>query len=164
MYATKWPTLPIRQGNERIRASDGCMNGDVFQAESGRSRTANKRSIFPGEVLIMHTCPVCGYQKLPRPAEEFLICPCCGVEFGYDDANVSHTELRLRWLGSGAPWFSRVIAPDLTWTPIKQLAAAGFVSETRITTGSNTASIPTRTTQSPGHAPTDVHQSWLQVA
>ena len=30
----------------------------------------------------MNLCPVCGYRGLEAPPANFLICPCCGTEFG----------------------------------------------------------------------------------
>ena len=48
----------------------------------------------------MNICPVCGYNALHEPAYDrfgcasFEICPCCGIEFGYDDARRSHETLR----------------------------------------------------------------------
>jgi hypothetical protein len=47
-----------------------------------------------------HTCPVCAYPDLGGPAYDdtgcptFEICPCCGVEFGYNDILTPHAELR----------------------------------------------------------------------
>jgi hypothetical protein len=71
-----------------------------------------------------HTCPVCGFDNLPYPPENHNICPCCGTQFGYDDATKSHEELRLLWLESGANWWSETQAPPLGWDPIVQLLAA----------------------------------------
>jgi len=43
------------------------------------------------------SCPVCGYNDpaLPPFGEEWRdeICPSCGSQFGYDDANTSHEDL-----------------------------------------------------------------------
>ncbi len=75
----------------------------------------------------MHTCPVCGYNRLSRPAEDFLICPSCGTEFGYHDANTSVETLRLEWIASGAPWRSLVIARPADWNPILQLVRSNLV-------------------------------------
>jgi len=60
-----------------------------------------------------HTCPVCGFAELTQPPYDstgcasFEICPSCGTEFGYHDANKSHEELRRRWLAAGTrkPFF-----------------------------------------------------------
>lgn len=46
-----------------------------------------------------YTCPVCFYAGLSRPPEDHLICPSCGVQFGYDDATTTHAELRAALLG-----------------------------------------------------------------
>src|SRR5688572_22740307 len=74
----------------------------------------------------MHTCPVCGYGGLPRPAVAYQICPCCGTEFGYDDARRSARELRALWVLQGMRWHSRIVPPPVNWSPERQLLAAQF--------------------------------------
>jgi hypothetical protein len=69
-------------------------------------------------------CPVCGLDKLPKPLEEFDICPCCGTEFGYDDLSMNHAQLRLRWINAGANWWSETTLPPAMWSPITQLTKA----------------------------------------
>ncbi len=56
-------------------------------------------------------CRVCGYEPADAPwgadgtQPSWAICPCCGVEFGYEDATVvGVTSYRDRWLAVGAPW------------------------------------------------------------
>ena len=68
----------------------------------------------------MTTCPVCGYLML-YPASDFHICPCCGTEFGYDDAGRRYAELRTEWLRAGAVWWSPVDVPPDGWDPFLQL-------------------------------------------
>lgn len=59
-----------------------------------------------------HTCPVCFYDELDEPPDNnFDICPSCGTEFGYDDFNASHDELRKRWIAGGCKWWSQSDAP-----------------------------------------------------
>ena len=41
-----------------------------------------------------HRCPVCMFDRLPYPPADYHICPCCGTEFGNDDAEFSHDQLR----------------------------------------------------------------------
>jgi hypothetical protein len=65
-------------------------------------------------------CPVCGF-GLDFPPEDFNICPCCGTEFGYDDASRSYSELRKRWLRDGALWWSQYLTPPLGWDPWEQI-------------------------------------------
>lgn len=69
-----------------------------------------------------HTCPVCGYDKLLAPPADFMICPSCGTQFGYDDALTSHEELRSRWIANGANWWSTDTAPPTGWSSEVQLA------------------------------------------
>lgn len=74
-----------------------------------------------------HTCPICGYEKLRRPAENDLICPCCGVHFGLDDYLRSHEELRGSWIEQGAQWFSDFTRKPQYWSALVQLTRAGHV-------------------------------------
>lgn len=74
-----------------------------------------------------YICPVCAYDQLNSPPQDYTICPCCGTEFGYHDFTLSYTELRERWLSSGAIWHSRRILPPVGWTAQKQLARAGLL-------------------------------------
>jgi hypothetical protein len=53
-----------------------------------------------------YTCPVCGFDSLEYPPEDFAICPSCGTEFGLDDANYTIEELRARWIKGGSQWWS----------------------------------------------------------
>jgi rubredoxin len=63
-----------------------------------------------------YRCPVCGYDELPRPPDDYLICPSCGTEFGYDDFADTDlerqrrwNELRKLWFDRGMPWFSTIV-------------------------------------------------------
>jgi hypothetical protein len=75
----------------------------------------------------MNKCPVCGYDELREPAYDcfgdpsFEICPCCGIEFGYEDASRSHESLRNDWIAKGMHWHSSVKAPPPGWDPVQQL-------------------------------------------
>ncbi|HVN27071.1 MAG TPA: hypothetical protein VMT64_01220, partial [Candidatus Binataceae bacterium] len=69
-----------------------------------------------------YQCPVCGFSELPRPAEDHLICPCCGTQFGYHDCATSHDELRRNWIAEGARWHSRVHPAPHNWNSSDQLA------------------------------------------
>lgn len=79
-----------------------------------------------------YACPVCGYPGLDEPPVDsygcpsFAICPCCGTEFGYEDATLSHERLRQKWLANGAKWFSSTTAPPMGWSALTQLRKAGF--------------------------------------
>lgn len=69
----------------------------------------------------MYVCSVCSYQGLHAPPEDFLICPCCGTQFGYHDATRSHSQLRLLWVEKGAKWHSRAISGPPNWDARLQL-------------------------------------------
>lgn len=68
-----------------------------------------------------YLCPVCGYNKMVRPPEDFYICPCCGTEFENDDFETTYAELRQRWEDRGMQWFSRNTSPPPYWSPEIQL-------------------------------------------
>ncbi len=77
----------------------------------------------------LYTCPVCGFPELDEPPYDeakcptYIICPCCGVEFGFDDATATFKELRQKWKAQGMPWRSTSQPPPLGWSPKKQLNA-----------------------------------------
>lgn len=70
-----------------------------------------------------YRCPVCMFDRLAYPAADYHICPCCGTEFGNDDAEFSHSQLREMWVGSGAHWFFGNSPPR--WNPYLQLIEGG---------------------------------------
>jgi hypothetical protein len=78
------------------------------------------------------TCPVCGYAGLIEPPVDvtgsptYSICPCCGTQFGADDLEKQHAELRKEWLQSGAQWWSQNEPAPADWDANTQLAAAGL--------------------------------------
>lgn len=81
------------------------------------------------------TCPVCGYAGLDEePNDSFEICPCCGVEFGFDDGGfdqgtpklaLRQKQLRAAWLLRGADWMDESRKPR-DWDANEQLRAAGL--------------------------------------
>ncbi len=82
-------------------------------------------------------CPVCGYDlEFPAwdgnlPSGE--ICPCCGIQFGYDDAAGGQQQLRREiyenwrseWVSQGMPWRSEGTRPPENWCPTAQLEMVG---------------------------------------
>jgi hypothetical protein len=90
----------------------------------------------------MNMCPVCGYRGLEEPPADFVICPCCGTEFGYDDFGTSHEDLRTQWIRAGARWFSDYTRPPRDWNPYAQLLNAGLAHDVR--TPLATAGLTTR--------------------
>lgn len=59
-----------------------------------------------------HCCRVCGLYNDDFPWGEdgsspsYNICPCCGVEFGYEDYTVESVKrYRMIWIRNGAIWF-----------------------------------------------------------
>jgi len=74
-----------------------------------------------------YQCPVCFYDGLPYPPIDYHICLCCGTEFGSDDDDFSHAQLREMWIASGAGWFFR--NPPVAWNPWLQLLRAGILAD-----------------------------------
>ena len=68
-------------------------------------------------------CPVCMFPSLPYPPANYHVCPCCGTEFGNDDADYSHGQLREMWVAGGARWFFGTPPPN--WSASKQLVDGG---------------------------------------
>lgn len=73
-------------------------------------------------------CRVCGriYEGLPWGEDgktaSFEICPCCGVEFGYEDSLPESVRgYRAIWLAGGSNWFDRKLRPQ-DWSLDAQLA------------------------------------------
>ena len=72
-------------------------------------------------------CRVCGLEQLEPPWGEdgntpsFNICPCCGVEFGYEDSTVvTIRNYRNLWLENGAKWSISKATP-VKWNLEEQL-------------------------------------------
>jgi len=64
-------------------------------------------------------CRVCGFEPSVPPwgmtgsDPSWEICPCCGVEYGYEDASAEGARrYRRRWLELGAPWSDSTVPDD----------------------------------------------------
>jgi hypothetical protein len=76
----------------------------------------------------LYICPICGYPGLKEPAwgndgksPTFEICPCCGCEFGYEDARPEGAkEFRKRWIATGGKWHDPTLKPK-NWDMKQQL-------------------------------------------
>lgn len=75
-------------------------------------------------MALNYVCPVCGDATLGAPPyfagrPSYVICDCCGTEFGLDDAAVEtegasvYKRLRGAWITEGAPW--HVGPPPQEW-------------------------------------------------
>jgi len=75
-------------------------------------------------------CPSCGYCYLKLPPHRnpggasYEICPCCGIQFGYDDDDrgITYAQWLEDWIVKGMPWFSKSIPPPKGWVPEDQLS------------------------------------------
>jgi hypothetical protein len=87
---------------------------------------------------LVNLCPACGFE-LDEPAwsDGFgsqEICPCCGLQFGYDDACGGRSDLRegfyigwrVRWIKEGHPWSGARTRRPPEWSPTKQLERIGW--------------------------------------
>lgn len=79
--------------------------------------------------MTYYNCPVCGYDQLTKPPMDFYICPCCGTEFGLDDDEQTHQELRNEWIAKDMRWFSQAALPPKEWSPYRQLIIADHRSD-----------------------------------
>ncbi|GAA3320476.1 hypothetical protein [Arthrobacter ramosus] len=83
---------------------------------------------------MMYFCPVCGYSGLDEPpyleneAGSYNICPCCYVEYGFDDGGRHGEDLQLwiaeardAWINQGMRWNSSWTNPPEHWDPLIQL-------------------------------------------
>lgn len=81
-----------------------------------------------------HICPVCGFSKLEEPPYDskgyptYVVCSCCGYEFGFDDSSNKMTfeEYREKWVDEGFKFFSKEYKPQ-NWSKsmmLKQLENA----------------------------------------
>ena len=129
---------------ERVPAAMEGVAGSVLI--TGPSRTADiemqvvRGAHGPRSVTVLlvecFACPACGFGELLEPpwdagaGPSHDLCPCCGVQFGQDDAaggdSVRRAEIhrrwRARWIEQGSRWFSSDPPPPL-WDPNRQLAA-----------------------------------------
>lgn len=73
-------------------------------------------------------CRVCGWEFTMENAPWFdnetpshEICPCCGVQFGYeDDTYLGIVAYRSQWISQGAKWFTIGLMPK-NWNLDEQL-------------------------------------------
>lgn len=89
---------------------------------------------------MISTCPVCFFDAMPYPPEDYNICPCCGTEFGNDDVEYSYDELRYAWIRNGAHWFFD--QSPANWSAWAQLARASFGVHAEGVVSPNTVKIP----------------------
>ena len=86
----------------------------------------------------LHRCPACGTALDFAPwhggSSSDEICPCCGIQFGYDDAAGGDAERRRqvydswreKWIAGGMQWTSTGRAAPSDWDPKRQLEEIGI--------------------------------------
>lgn len=73
-----------------------------------------------------YTCPVCGYNKLEEPPQDWSICPCCRTQFDFTGNPAWYAELRAGWIANGAKWGSNYTPAPPNWNPVEQLHNIGY--------------------------------------
>ncbi len=76
----------------------------------------------------LYSCRICGLSHYPflpwgedNMTASFVICECCGAEFGYDDCNIiSIQNYRKIWLENGGNWLYKDRKPA-NWSLSEQL-------------------------------------------
>lgn len=80
-----------------------------------------------------HQCPACGYDLGFKPwngnSPSHEICPCCYIQFGYDDFAGGRLNARAElyrnwrssWIAKGMPWCGVGNLPPEGWNPQQQL-------------------------------------------
>ena len=121
------------------------VNGEAEQ-KRGRKLRVGDVVLPPGHGRIRliaeagFLCPVCGYSNLQEPPHDAAgagsgeICPCCGIEFGKDDAGGPsvYEPLRAAWISAGMPWLHKDITRKPSgWSATVQLEKAGLTTQTR---------------------------------
>ncbi|MFA6060323.1 MAG: hypothetical protein WC756_19135 [Taibaiella sp.] len=78
-------------------------------------------------IMVQHNCRVCGLYIEDAPwgidgqCPTYEYCPCCDVEFGYQDYTLESTKkFRQEWLDNGAKWAMPKIKPE-NWDLIEQM-------------------------------------------
>jgi hypothetical protein len=76
---------------------------------------------------LLYYCRICGLRQINPPwgddnkSPSFEICPCCNVEFGYEDCNLDTIRsFRTRWMQDGALWSDLKTKP-LNWSLKEQM-------------------------------------------
>ena len=77
-----------------------------------------------------NVCLVCGYCGLSEAPYDnlgngtYVICDCCGFEYGLDDYPDKKSGIlswRKNWIATGYQWFSSATSPPRNWDGFNQL-------------------------------------------
>ncbi len=87
--------------------------------------TNDRKHRLPDELMV---CRVCGRRHETPPwghdgiSPSYEICPCCGVEFGYDDATrPAVLRHRALWRKADYGWSDPILCPP-GWRAVDQIA------------------------------------------
>jgi hypothetical protein len=109
------PDFPFRGLWERLKEYDGPFKAPAIKHAE-------------------HLCPACGFPVGFAPwvglSASDEMCPCCLIQFGYDDYAEGDLRQRLEvyaswrrhWIAAGMPWKSKGRKPPPDWDPSAQLS------------------------------------------
>lgn len=115
---------PFGDESRHLNNLDSIVHGGVMPASIGLFLWWKRWKC----ATLKNECKVCGYE-MPTPPVPHDICPCCGTQYGLDDAFDSYQEIRSKWLAAGGRWFSKhpsFAEPD-GWSARGQLEKAGLL-------------------------------------
>ena len=115
----------IRGHHKNLLSDDPMLQPSASSSSvSPMPQPTGQRSLLPFRVFeILSMCPVCGY-GIKDPPRDYNICPCCGIEFGYDDSETTYAALRQLWVLGGAKWWSPNTMPPQGWSADKQMSSS----------------------------------------
>ncbi len=89
------------------------------QTDRAEDETFKGCSTLGTVALNPRLCRVCGFEAEDEPwgpdgtIPTFDYCPCCGVEWGYQDSSEAGIAMyRAKWIGQGARWSDSKVEGD----------------------------------------------------
>jgi hypothetical protein len=119
---------------DQIEVVRGFLEWVAARSEQFRddARRALERHWNSAQPVEPDYCPVCAC-TLPLPprgdhSPRTDVCPCCGIQFGIDDAAggylvraTIYDHWRAQWIGAGMPWRSRTVQQPEGWNAAAQI-------------------------------------------
>jgi hypothetical protein len=139
-HRTERTACIVRYGPETDEFGDITRNGEMrayFNPDPAKKRPQHETwtTMTRNDGKDSMHCRVCGLRQLEPPWGEdgqtpnYDYCPCCGIEFGYQDTSaVGVARARRKWVESGYLW-SDPTAKPAGWGPQEQLRNASAVDD-----------------------------------
>jgi hypothetical protein len=89
-------------------------SGSSWHRDAEDASVQDKPGVFREVIAMKYLCPVCGYDQMEHPPQDYAICLCCRTEFGVSDFSWTHEQLRQNWIARGAKWGSSYALPSDT--------------------------------------------------